>query len=985
MPRRLLPAALIAAALLPAALLPAPSVTAAEADDTVVVRAWFDDPSRIAEVSHLLGHAQIDRDKGLLRTEADAALREALRAAGFELEIDVEATERVRELQLSISGQRAIPGYACYRTVEETEAGIGALAAAYPQLLSIQEIGETWQSSQGNPGYELKVVVATSTVHAGPKPKLFMLSSIHAREYTPAELATRFIEDLVLGYGHDAEATWLLDHHEVHALLQGNPDGRKRAEAGLSWRKNRNTTHCGTGSAPGVDLNRNYPFEWGQHNGSSGTPCAETFRGPAPGSEPETQAVVDYVRSQFEDRRGPLLTDPAPDDTQGMFLDIHSYSRLVLWPWGFTSTPAPNGPALARLGRRLAWFNDYTAEQAIGLYATDGTTDDFAYGELGLPAYTFELGTAFFQDCASFEHTVFPHNSAALRYAARSIGAPYRWPAGPDVFDLAVEPDLTLAGEPATLRASADDSRQQTRVTSASGPVPPVQNVASAVATIATPPWQPGAVALPMQAQDGAFDSPVETLQLAIDTNGLATGRHLVFVQARDAAGNDGPPNAAFVDVVDAADAVHLEGRIRQAETRLPLAATIRVGRYRSSSDPVDGRYQRLLPPGSFDLAVEAPGHEPAMLRGLPGVPGSLVRQDITLFQLCSVLDDPVEVGLPSSFTAQAPWTLRAGLGRDGGAAWLPSPGANYANNLNITLTSDTLALAGFDAARLQFDSLCDTEAGWDFGVVEVSPSGSAPWTEVFRCDGDASWRTIDLPLPMLADAANARIRFRFTSDGSVTRPGWRVDAIRLSAGGPACRATQPTDPVRIDGFVATPATIAPGASSRLDWQTAHADECELGDDAGGAPIALAPGELDAGDREVSPAGTTAYTLTCAGHDGPVQAQLTVEVAAAATILRFAAEPPSIVVGGTAMLDWSTSDADACTVQDDAGGAPQAIEPDALAAGTLAVAPSGDTGYTLHCTGPGGDATATTAVAVRSPAVFVDGFDGIGLAPAASR
>ena len=134
---------------------------------------------------------------------------------------------------------------------------------------------------------------------------------------------------------------------------------------------------------------------------------------------------------------------------------------------------------VATLGRRLAGFNDYTAEQAIGLYPTDGTTDDFAYGELGVPAYTFELGTQFFQNCATFENTILPDNREALRYAARALRAPYVLPSGPDAEDARIEPDLVLAGEPATLRVRFDDARQQTDSTGASGPVPAVQPIAS--------------------------------------------------------------------------------------------------------------------------------------------------------------------------------------------------------------------------------------------------------------------------------------------------------------------------------------------------------------------------------------------------------------------------------------------------------------------------------------------------------------------------
>ncbi len=101
------------------------------------------------------------------------------------------------------------------------------------------------------------------------------------------------------------------------------------------------------------------------------------------------------MRSIFPDQRADPLTAAAPVDATGVYLDVHSYSELVLWPWGFTSTVAPNGPALQTLGRKFAYFNNYTPDQAIGLYPTDGTTDDFGYGDLGVAAYTFELGTDF--------------------------------------------------------------------------------------------------------------------------------------------------------------------------------------------------------------------------------------------------------------------------------------------------------------------------------------------------------------------------------------------------------------------------------------------------------------------------------------------------------------------------------------------------------------------------------------------------------------
>ena len=72
------------------------------------------------------------------------------------------------------------------------------------------------------------------------------MGSLHAQEYTGAELATRFGEQLVENYGLDPDTTWLLDYFKVAIVPIANPDGRKFAEQGYSWRKN---TNQGNGSA----------------------------------------------------------------------------------------------------------------------------------------------------------------------------------------------------------------------------------------------------------------------------------------------------------------------------------------------------------------------------------------------------------------------------------------------------------------------------------------------------------------------------------------------------------------------------------------------------------------------------------------------------------------------------------------------------------------------------------------------------------------
>ncbi len=533
---------------------------------TNVYKAYF--PSlEVARKAAISFHNQLlesDYPAGFLILQLDAADLDKLRPFGFRFEPATDFIQRrnraLTQFQIAraqrMAGapeQQAIPGYSCYETVEETFAVGDAFIAAHPTLASWVSAGSSWLKTQGAGGYDMKVLKLTNSAvvpASGDKPKLFINSAIHAREYTTAPLVLEFARWLVNGYGSNADATWIMDHHEVHLMLQTNPDGRKKAETGLSWRKNVDNAYCANSNNRGIDLNRNFSATWNvtSGQGSSGSQCDLTYRGPSAGSEPETQAVEAYIRSLWPDRRGPGLNDPAPADTSGIHLDIHSYSQLVLWPWGETAAPAPNANALQTLGRRLAYFNGYTPQQSIGLYPTDGTSDAPSYYELGVPSFTIELGSAFFESCSTYTNTTKPKNLPALIYAAKVVRTPYLTPAGPDVLTPLLAGDASgsgvAAGTAVVLTASATDTRfNQSNGTEAT------QAIAGAEVSIDVPPWQAGAPATALAATDGSFNSSTEAVSGSINTTGLALGQHLVYVRARDAAGAWGPVSAVFLNI----------------------------------------------------------------------------------------------------------------------------------------------------------------------------------------------------------------------------------------------------------------------------------------------------------------------------------------------------------------------------------------------------------------------------------------------------
>ena len=522
-------------------------------DGPWVVRATFTDRDQVNRLAAFTEPWEVNHGQGYIIVDVDREGWQELLDLGFVPEVDAARTAEMLRPRVKLPGQgvETIPGFPCYRTVEETFATAQAIVAAHPTLASWIDIGDSWQKLNPglpppyNVGWDMMVLRLTNSATPGPKPKLLMTAAIHAREYTTAELVTRYAEYLVGNYGTNADVTWMLDHQEIHLVLQTNPDGRKRAETGLLWRKNNDNNFCSNTNDRGIDLNRNFPYNWNCCGGSSGSGCSETFRGPSPGSEPETQAVRGYMAAIFPDYGDPGTGNPIPPDAAGMFLDIHSSGMLLLWPWGGTFSPAPNGIALQTMGRKFSFFNNHTPQQSIFLYATDVTTIAHSYGELGVAAFTFELGTTFFQDCGTFTNTILPTNLNALVHAARVVRAPYMLGAGPESLSVATIPAGTvIAGQALMVNGTAND----TRFNNTNG-TEPVQNVVAAEVYLDTPPWAPGAVPTAMTAVDGSFNSPVENVTATLSTAGWPVGRHILFVRSRDAATNWGPVGAVFIDV----------------------------------------------------------------------------------------------------------------------------------------------------------------------------------------------------------------------------------------------------------------------------------------------------------------------------------------------------------------------------------------------------------------------------------------------------
>ncbi len=742
--------------------------------------------------------------KGYILVQVDRpGEHDRLRAEGFEVKLDRKRTNRLRQVGKALKNQTSgIPGYPCYRTVEETFATAETIVTDHPDLATWTDVGDSWEKTD-NPvnGYDMKVLRLTQSAVPGPKPAFFASCSIHAREYTTAELCTRFAELLVDGYGVDPDVTWLLDDHEVHLMLHTNPDGRKRAETGLSWRKNTNNDYCSNTNSRGADLNRNFDFQWGCCGGSSGSECSSTYRGAAPASEPEIQALQAYVRSIFPDQRDPDLAAPAPDDATGIAIDIHSHGELVLWSWGFTPDPPPNGTQLQTLGRKLAYFNGHEPKQGYGLYPTDGSSKDFYYGDLGIAAFVFELGTEFFESCVYFETNILQQNLDSLLLAAKVVRTPYLTPAGPETLAAAVPPRAFTAADLVLLTATVDDTRYSTRLGTE-----PSQTIAGADYFVDVAPWEAGAVPLAMVASDGTFEQTAEGVEATIDTTGLAVGRHVLYVRGTDADANEGVVSAVFLHLIDPVVAPTIQGTVRDADSLAPLeSATVTAGGFETTTD-AGGFYSMQVPAGTYDVTVVVLGYQSATAEGVVAADTQTITQDFDLPPFAGIWVDDAEGGNPG-WTADAPWAITTEAAFSPTRSWTDSSGTLYGNNVDASLSSPVFDLQSYTGVNLSFRHIWDLEQGFDFGRVEISTDGGSNWTEVAvytGTDQTASWQLAQIALPALDGAAQARIRFRLETDDSVQEDGWHLDDILLRGvfsgnNPPSVTITAPADGAAFD------------------------------------------------------------------------------------------------------------------------------------------------------------------------------------------
>lgn len=323
--------------------------------------------------------AQVLSVQGATATvEATQAQAEQLRGEGFTLSGRTEVADTLGKL----NSQRGRPfdfppddqGYHNY---QEMVGELETATADHPNITSMSSAGKSFE------GRDIPVLkISDNAGQDEDEPEVLFTCNQHAREHLTTEMCLRIVNRFTDEYAGNDGIKNTVDNREIWVIPTVNPDGSIFDVASgqyEGWRKNRQDA--------GTDLNRNWGYKWGCCGGSSGDPNSETFRGNEAFSAPETKAIRDFTNSRVINGTQQIKAS----------LDFHTYSELVMWPFGHTSDQVTEGMTqqeydrFEQVGTQMAETNGYTPQQSSALYVTDGDITDWMWGQHKIFSFVFEM------------------------------------------------------------------------------------------------------------------------------------------------------------------------------------------------------------------------------------------------------------------------------------------------------------------------------------------------------------------------------------------------------------------------------------------------------------------------------------------------------------------------------------------------------------------------------------------------------------------
>ncbi|NND33632.1 MAG: T9SS type A sorting domain-containing protein [Saprospiraceae bacterium] len=369
----------------------------------------FGTPKQLAALGIAVDHVHL----GASYVEGDFSDYELLaaRQSGYEVQVliaDVEEAftmstrktkrsneaciENLQKFNYETPENFKVGDYGGQLTYDEMEDHLDAMAGKYPDLISQRKPIGNFVTAEGRPIQWLKISDNPNTEESG-EPQMLYTALHHAREPISMTQLIFYMWYLLENYAVNDDIKYLINNVEMYFVPCVNPDGYVynetiRPDGGGRWRKNRRNNGDGTF---GVDLNRNYGHQWGHDNvGSSDRTQSEVYRGIAPFSEPETQAIRELVmQHDFK-----------------IALNYHSWGGFLIYPFGFDNGPAEDERIFKELANLLTQENRYVYGTGLETveYTTNGDSDDWMYAGLETKrifSMTPEIGTE--------EHGFWPH------------------------------------------------------------------------------------------------------------------------------------------------------------------------------------------------------------------------------------------------------------------------------------------------------------------------------------------------------------------------------------------------------------------------------------------------------------------------------------------------------------------------------------------------------------------------------------------------
>jgi hypothetical protein len=323
-------------------------------------------------------------DAGKLRIEAILSSEQAedLEARGVDLDVKTVDGKSAAQRFSAVEEEQDDGVFRRYSGAGGLKEEMEAQAEAYPDITKLEVIGQT---TNGQDIVAVKVGRNADTTRDGARPTSVYIGAQHAREWITPEMIRRLLDHVLTGYGNDARITRIVNQTDLWFIPVANPDGYDFTfeDGRRMWRKNLRDNN-GDGqitTGDGVDLNRNYPYKWGYDNeGSSPDPASETYRGPAPGSEPETQAFDAFMAGLGAE----------------FLVNYHSAAELLLHGIGWqVATPSPDDVLYEAMVGDDAnpAVPGYDPDLSAELYTTNGDTDSHMQAMYGTLGFTPEMST----------------------------------------------------------------------------------------------------------------------------------------------------------------------------------------------------------------------------------------------------------------------------------------------------------------------------------------------------------------------------------------------------------------------------------------------------------------------------------------------------------------------------------------------------------------------------------------------------------------